>query len=188
MIYVSSSGGYGSAVSALICHKLKLPFEMVFADTTIEDEDLYRFLDDIEKVVGKKHIRLKDGRNPWDTYVDNSYIGNTRIAHCSQNLKTDMVKAYLEENADVDNDVLVLGLGLFEKDRLERAQKRWNPWKVTSLLIEHGVHPPHFGDWIKEYGLTPPRLYGMGFTHNNCGGFCCRAGQGQFANLLRLMP
>src|SRR5699024_8257521 len=30
--------------------------------------------------------------------------------------------------------------------------------------------------------------YKMGFAHNNCGGFCCRAGQGHFANLLKQMP
>lgn len=28
----------------------------------------------------------------------------------------------------------------------------------------------------------------MGFTHNNCGGFCCRAGQGHFARLLEKFP
>jgi hypothetical protein len=28
----------------------------------------------------------------------------------------------------------------------------------------------------------------MGFSHNNCGGFCVKAGQGHFALLLRQLP
>ena len=41
---------------------------------------------------------------------------------------------------------------------------------------------------MRAAGIEPPRLYAMGFSHNNCGGFCIKAGQGQFANLLRVMP
>ncbi len=37
-------------------------------------------------------------------------------------------------------------------------------------------------------GIAPPRLYAMGFPHNNCGGFCVKAGQAHFALLLRTMP
>ena len=40
----------------------------------------------------------------------------------------------------------------------------------------------------KRCGLKPPRLYEMGFSHNNCGGFCIKAGQAHFALLLRTMP
>jgi hypothetical protein len=31
-------------------------------------------------------------------------------------------------------------------------------------------------------------LYAAGFPHNNCGGFCVRAGQAQFRQLLQIMP
>jgi hypothetical protein len=41
---------------------------------------------------------------------------------------------------------------------------------------------------MEREGVTPPRLYGMGFHHNNCGGFCVKGGQAQFATLLREMP
>jgi len=43
-------------------------------------------------------------------------------------------------------------------------------------------------DEIRAAGITPPRLYGMGFPHNNCGGFCVKAGQAQFALLYRQFP
>ena len=42
--------------------------------------------------------------------------------------------------------------------------------------------------WAISEGLQPPRLYKMGFPHNNCGGFCVKAGQGQFKKLWDTMP
>jgi hypothetical protein len=41
---------------------------------------------------------------------------------------------------------------------------------------------------LKREGIAAPRLYAMGFPHNNCGGFCVKAGQAHFAHLLRMMP
>ncbi|HBT58901.1 MAG TPA: hypothetical protein DEA92_17490, partial [Pseudomonas sp.] len=76
----------------------------------IEDEDLYRFADEIAEAVGKPIIRVVDGRTPWDVYIDSRWIGNTRTAHCSTELKTKPVMAWLEENANPD-DPLVLGMG-----------------------------------------------------------------------------
>jgi hypothetical protein len=47
---------------------------------------------------------------------------------------------------------------------------------------------PELIEWAESEGLTPPRLYSLGFSHNNCGGGCVRAGQGQFKKLLEVMP
>jgi hypothetical protein len=43
-------------------------------------------------------------------------------------------------------------------------------------------------DELRAIGIEPPRLYKMGFPHNNCGGFCVKAGQAQFAQLLKQLP
>ena len=67
---ISFSGGMGSAVSALVAHEKGLEFNLIFADTLIEDEDLYRFNGDIARVTGKEIIHLKDGRTPWDVFQD----------------------------------------------------------------------------------------------------------------------
>ncbi|MGL5806817.1 MAG: hypothetical protein ACRC11_15490, partial [Xenococcaceae cyanobacterium] len=40
----------------------------------------------------------------------------------------------------------------------------------------------------KKEGLSPPRLYQLGFAHANCGAFCVKAGKAQFANLLKHFP
>lgn len=183
---ISFSGGMGSAVSALVAHEMGLEFNLIFADTLIEDEDLYRFNEDIARAVGKEIIHLKDGRTPWDVYIDKRWIGNTRTAHCSTALKTDQVKKWLDKNASPD-DPLILGMDYSEVDRLERAQKNWNR-PVRSLIIENKIYRPKFQWYLDKYKIQRPRLYDLGYMHNNCGGFCCKAGLVQFERLYRTNP
>lgn len=185
--YISFSGGIGSAVSAIIAMENNLDFELLFADTLIEDEDLYRFNDDIAKAVGKEIITLTDGRTPWDVYEDKKWIGNTRTAHCSNELKTKQVEKWLNENASGDY-CLVLGMDWSEIDRIERAKKRWRNTEVKSLLNEFKVFRHDYETYLSKYGIEKPRLYRYGFEHNNCGGFCCRAGLKQFERLNKVFP
>lgn len=184
---ISFSGGMGSAITALIAYEKELDFNLIFADTLIEDEDLYRFIREIAEAVSKEIIWLQDGRTPWDVYVDKRWIGNTRTAHCSEELKTKQVRTWLEENTN-QGDPLVLGMDITEQDRIDRAAKKWEPRPVISLLNEYRVGRHQHEEILKRYGIQRPRLYGMGFLHNNCGGFCCKAGQEQFARLYEFMP
>jgi len=41
---------------------------------------------------------------------------------------------------------------------------------------------------VKADGLRLPRLYAMGWPHNNCGGFCIKQGHAGFAMLYRELP
>lgn len=187
MLNISFSGGLGSAVSALIAHREGLPFRLLFADTLIEDEDLYRFNADVAAAVGQPIIRLADGRTPWGVFRDKRFIGNSRTAHCSQFLKTELVRSWLASHTHIGEE-LVLGMDWSEQDRIERAAINWAPRPVVSLLNAYKVGRPAYEKWLTDYGLRKPRLYDMGFPHNNCGGFCVRAGLKQFATLLEAMP
>ena len=184
---ISFSGGKGSAVTALLAHRNGLDFNLLFADTGIEDEDLHRFNADVARAVGREIIRLVDGRTPWDVYIDRKWIGNTRTAHCSTELKTKPVMAWLDANAAPD-DPLVLGMDWAEMDRIERAAEAWRPRPVVSLLNKYKVYRWQHDLILAEHGIKPPRLYAQGFLHNNCGGFCCKAGQSQFVRLLASNP
>jgi hypothetical protein len=164
--------------------------EFVFCDTLIEDVDLYRFLDDTEKVLGVSIIRLKDGRTPWDVFRDQRYIGNTRTAPCSKILKRDRFERHLIDSGYLRGAkalaTIVLGIDWTEEHRAKRAAVNWEPFPVWAPLCE----PPFLSkaeirQWLDVYGIQVPALYGRGFGHNNCRGFCVRAGQAQFANLLR---
>ena len=186
---ISFSGGIGSAVSFLLAYEHGLNFIGMFADTLIEDEDLYRFKDDIEAVTGHDIQTWHTNRTPWDAFIEAKFIGNSRTAHCSQYLKTDVIRSVITEIYMSDNPVLVLGMSIEEVERIERAKKHWEPIPVMSLLIKYRMNSRCSQEaLLAKYGLKLPRLYEYGFPHNNCGGFCCRGGQSQFATLLKHFP
>jgi len=186
---ISYSGGKGSAASVLIAYKIKLKFICLFADTLIEDEDLYRFNKDLENIINQPIIRISCEKTPWDVYIEKKFIGNSRTAHCSTVLKTDVVKKYIKENITDNNINLFLGMSYEENERLERAKKKWLPINIRSLLIENKINSnEQITNIIKKYNIKLPRLYDYGFPHNNCGGFCCKAGLSQFKTLLEVFP
>lgn len=190
MKYIMSySGGVGSFAAA---HRLKQlvdpsDIELVFCDTLIEDEDLYRFLDESAAKLNLPLRKLTDGRNPWEVFRDVKYQGNSRKAQCSRVLKRDQMAAYI--NSLPEKPILVLGIGHEEAHRLPRAQKNNPDVTVIAPLCD----PPYIGykdvlALVESFGIKLPRLYGMGFPHNNCGGFCVRAGLAQFALLKEKFP
>lgn len=178
---ISLSGGLASAASAILADRYGYDYEMYFADTLIEDEDLHRFNGEVSDYLGKPFHHLIDGRTPWQVFVDRKFMGNSRLAHCSEELKTFQVMAALKGS----DRQLVLGMYRDEEDRLFRAKQKWAPRKVRSLLMEKKWTPGKVENLFKEIGIRRPRLYDFGFPHNNCGGMCVRAGQAQFASLLK---
>lgn len=184
-LHISLSGGLASAANALLAHESGEPFVMWFADTTVEDDDLYRMVYDIECLNLAPLIRLKDGRDPWDVFVDVGYIGNSKTAPCSRILKTDLIEKSINIIYPI-TDPIIIG---FSYDEEERAIRRWAPRPVRSLIAEYRLSGAAVEELVcGKYGIKRPRLYDMGFPHNNCSGACPRAGQGQFARLLDLRP
>lgn len=188
---ISYSGGASSFVAAhLAIQKYgKENVELVFCDTLIEDEDLYRFVEEGAKALGVPLTVLKDGRDPWQVFRDKRYIGNSRTAHCSIVLKREQFEKYIKENFKPGECTIHFGFDFFEEGRFKRAQANWHPYQCEALLCG----PPYLGrqqiyQIIDDYDLELPRLYEKGFAHNNCGGFCVRAGQGHFALLLKEFP
>lgn len=170
---ISFSGGMGSAISALVAYEQGLDFNLIFADTLIEDEDLYRFNKDIANAVGKEIIALTDGRTPWDVYLDKRWIGNTRTAHCSTELKTKPVMRWLADNSK-ESDPLVLGMDWSEQDRIDRASVNWQPRPVVSLLNKFKITRPMFEPILRKYGIKRPRLYDQGMSITTVAGFAAK--------------
>lgn len=188
---VQLSGGAGSWAAArrLVDEHGAGQVRGLFADTLIEDADLYRFLDDIEVDLGIEVVRIAEGRTPWQVFHDERYLGNTRVDPCSKILKRQFLRAWCDEHLDPATDVVAIGVDWSEVHRFERAAPRWLPFTLIAPLCDR----PHLERdevlaSLAERGIAPPRLYGLGFPHNNCGGFCIKAGQAQFALLLRTMP
>lgn len=162
---------------------------LLFADVLAEDEDLYRFNRDVERNLGVPLTVVCDGRTPQQVGIDRKHLGNTRVANCSHLLKQVPCRTFLETNTDPAETVLYVGIGWWEQHRLPKITQAWEPWRVEAPLTE----PPYLDKiqqlaMARQHGIEPPRLYSMGFDHNNCGGACVKAGQGQWAHLLRLFP
>lgn len=162
-----------------------------------EDEDTYRFLEDAVANIGGKYIYLNEGRDIWEVFKDNRFLGNSRLAKCSHSLKQKPARAWLDANCDPATDFVYLGIDWTETHRLPAIERNYKPFTaIAPLAIPHYLSED--GDaywekdalikWAQEEGLKPPRLYSLGFSHNNCGGGCVRAGQAQFKKLLDVMP
>lgn len=162
---------------------------LLFTDTLIEDPSLYRFLEDTTKFLGVHLEWLADGRNPWEVFRDEKYMGNSRIAPCSKILKYRLARKWLLQRYSPTECVLYMGFDWTELHRVKIARKNWAPYKVQfPLCVSPYLTKETMLLELERDGIKQPALYEMGFAHNNCGGFCCRAGQGHFAHLLEKKP
>jgi len=162
---------------------------LLFTDTKTEDEDLYRFINQAAEAVGSELIVLTEGRDVWELFFDQKFIGNTRVDICSRILKRDLARDWINENCDPADTAIVLGIDWTEIHRYERAIPHWKPYTLNAPMVESPLmSKDEMIQWARDLGIEPPRLYAMGFPHNNCGGFCVKQGHKAFENLLRTMP
>ena len=188
---VSISGGSASAVAAdrVIERYGSENVTLWFADTLWEDEDLYRFLDDLESRWEKKIVRFTDGRTPLQVAEDRKLIPNSWAAPCSHLLKQVPFKDFLESQ---EKPVTVhLGLDWSEEHRHAKPKEIYEQIEGVSVdfpLMWDPIPYMSYNKTLTEWGIKPPRLYVLGFPHNNCGGRCVRQGMKEWLRLKEFMP
>jgi len=190
---VMFSGGVGSwAAAKRVAERHGTDrLTLVFTDTLIEDADLYRFLGEAAADVGGELVMLADGRTPWDVFRQTKFLGNTRVAKCSHLLKQDVANDWLEANCDPASTAVYVGIDWTEEHRFTRIRdlRAAQGWTYEAPLCERPlVVKEQLFDALRDSGIRPPRLYELGFAHNNCGGGCVKAGIGHFAHLYRVLP
>jgi hypothetical protein len=149
---------------------------------------------------------IADGRTPWQVFRDEKLIGNTRADPCSKILKRELGLRWLVDNCDPAETTLLFGIHWEEQERLEglawdnrlkakvlrgvRPRYRALGWsRVEAPMCDKPwVAAQSLRDAVTAEGMALPRLYTLGFAHNNCGGFCIKAGEGHFKNLLERLP
>ena len=188
---VMFSGGIGSwaAAKRVAAQHGTDNLTLLFTDTLMEDEDLYRFLEEAAENVGGELVRITEGRDPWQVFHDARFLGNTRVDPCSKILKRDMALAWVKEHCNPNDTTLYLGIDWTEIHRWERSKRFWAPYTVEAPMCDHPlVDKVDMLTALEVEGIAVPRLYSMGFPHNNCGGFCIKAGQAHFKHLLQELP
>lgn len=67
---------------------------LLFADTRMEDEDLYRFVNDSTAQLGAKVTVVSDGPTPWEVFFDKRFLGNSMRDPCSLYLKRNLLNKW----------------------------------------------------------------------------------------------
>jgi hypothetical protein len=189
---VSLSGGVASAVAAerAIQRYGRGNVTLWFADTSWEDEDLHRFIGNCMARWGGELVTYTDGRTPLQVAEDRTIIPNQRRAPCSVSLKTDPFRAFLRETSKPVT--VLLGLDWHEPHRLARpkAIHEATPGVTVDypLLWKPLEYRPYQQVVRDDWGITPPRLYELGFSHNNCGGRCVKQGIAEWLRLRKHFP
>ena len=158
---------------------------LFFTDTLMEDEDNYRFLDEIAVHLGAEFVRVDTGENPFDLFDRRGVLANDRIPVCSHELKLAQTKRYAQPG-----DTLWWGIDWEEQHRAGPIERNWSAAGIHSrfpLIEQLTLHQARF-DWLKAIGIEPPRMYALGFAHANCGGICVRGKLGHWAHLYRTWP
>ena len=185
---VSFSGGMGSFAEAKSCVDKygKENVTLLFADTLMEDEDLYRFKDECVAFLGCELVTLTNGKTPFEIFKQEKFMGNSMVDPCYKILKREPLIEWFNAKFAVDEAQMHLGIDYSESHRLEGVQKRMSPYVYRSTLAEEGkiIHK----DYSEQFGIKRPRLYDWKLGHNNCGGFCIKAGLGHYKALYEANP
>lgn len=185
---VSLSGGAGSWATGRRVVDTHGPDDvtLLIANTNWEADDWLPFVEACVADLGAQAVMLdNNGKNIWDVFREHRFLGNTRVDLCSRVLKREPLRTWLDAHCDPLDTVVYLGFDWTEEHRLERARPHWEPWTIDAPLCR----PPYWqkGEILADLdrrGMPRPSLYEAGFSHNNCGGACVKAGQAQWRKLL----
>lgn len=153
-----------------------------------EDEDTYRFIRETADKLGCQLVTLNEGRSIWQVFKDDRFLGNSRLANCSKFLKQRPSRDWLLANCTPEDTTVYVGISWDELHRLPAVE---NAYKAIGFTAKAPLcDPPYLDkqamiDACRADGIEPPRAYALGYPHNNCGGFCVRAGHAQFRLLLQ---
>ncbi|ERG66170.1 MULTISPECIES: phosphoadenosine phosphosulfate reductase family protein [Exiguobacterium] len=191
----------GGASSAYVAYHIVQKYGkensiLFFTDTLWEDMDNYRFMEEVADYIGLEITTSIDGRTPEEVFFDMRFLGNSRMAKCSEELKVRQTMIFLEELRDIHNlePILHFGIGPHEQHRAINLQNFYEhnpiePIETRFPMIEIFKEDMDAKTIIQnEWGIKLPRMYDLGFSHANCGGRCVRGGLGHYALLFKVWP
>jgi hypothetical protein len=160
-----------------------------FTDTKWEDEDNYRFINHVTLRLNAKLKYVAEGRTPPQVWFDRRMLIRKNIAKCSLVLKTEQTLKFIKTLDKSTEPILYFGIGYEEQHRAVNISYRYAPVECRFPLIDKPITKNGMlWKCQQEWGIKPPRMYELGFTHANCGGRCIKGGHGHFKNLLRVWP
>lgn len=191
---ISVGGGLSSTMELprrVLAVADKADCRFVMARLPNEDPDVWRLCDAVSADLGITIEYIGLNRDPWAIFHEEGMIGNSRVDPCSRRLKREVLAAWMAEHCDPADTTLYLGITAGEIERMIAIRANWTRagWRVAAPLADDlTITREYLMDACQaRYGFVP-RLYLMGFSHNNCGGACVKAGQAEWARLLWYLP
>lgn len=185
------SCGAASAVATKLAieenAKLANPLPLVVARCIVreEDTDNDRFAADCEKWFGVPIVNLineKYNGSIYEVFRLKSYISGVKGAPCTLHLKKDVRVAFQRPT-----DRHIFGYCAEELERWDDFLDS-NNIDAHSPLINRGLEHSDCLSIIERAGIELPRMYKLGFHHNNCIGCCKATGQGYWNKIRDVFP
>lgn len=156
-----------------------------------EDPDVWRLCDAVSTDLNIPINYIGLNLTPWDIFFKVRMMGSSRIDPCSKNLKRDVLDKWIRDNCDPADTVVHVGIQYHEIDRMIRIRAGYE-LRGYQVAADLSNDPTCTREWLmarcrERYGFVP-RLYEYGFSHNNCGGACVKAGLQEWARLLWYLP
>lgn len=164
---------------------------LLFADTLIEDPQLYEFNEWTSEYFGLPITRVSREITPWDLFRREGLIANSRLPICSVMLKREPLDEWFAANMTPKNslfgepDIRYVGLDWTEINRLNDLRASKPEWEWAAPMCEWAPllsKQQMLCDLEKLVGWLPD-AYKQGFPHFNCGKRCVRAGITHFVHL-----
>ncbi|XMB66263.1 hypothetical protein RI065_08150 [Mycoplasmatota bacterium zrk1] len=195
-IIMFSGGASSSYVAKWVVDKYgKDNCILFFTDTLWEHKDNYRFMEQCAQYLDMEWTRVVDGRTPEEVFFNMKFLGNARMAKCSEELKVRQTLIYIEDLRDEGYEpILYFGIGPHESHRADNLKRHYEHFPLEPVecrfpmidSISQEVKARYIIE--NEWGIELPKMYKLGFHHANCNGRCVRAGMHHYANLYLEMP
>jgi hypothetical protein len=193
LVNVSGGNGSGMALLRVIDRYGRENVSARLADTNSEHPDLYRFVDDLERVAGIKIERLNNGgRNIWDVFFAEMMFTNPKTGGClaSWHLKRLPLQGHAAWVGTPETVTIHVGFSIDEDDRIERLKKASDPWQFDfPLTWPKPMLRCDVEDELRRRGIKPCEIYDKGYPHSNCLKWnCILSGIGQWIGVLKDNP
>lgn len=210
---ISIGGGFSSTIELPLYiqkHLYKPGDRLVLFIAALagESPDLWKLVSECERLTGEPVTRVAWTKQPrwiyyhcqrnywinapewswsdiWDIFDNQGMMGNSLADPCSRILKRETIKAYITDHYPASNSTLYVGITGNEIDRILAIRANWTRagYRVEAPLCDVEQKGTSGQRCLSALGWTP-RLYLEQHSHNNCNGFCVKAGHEQMARLL----
>mgnify|MGYP001275745648 CR=1 FL=1 len=176
------SNGVTSAALAYLVTRRIPDAEVVLCDTmSSEHPDNRRFLNDVEKWIGKKITVIRSDRfSDVNQVIEKiKFMSSINGAPC-----TNYLKRLPRKDFQLPDDTHHFGFSVEEATRAARFEHNNPSLTVEWDLIDAGITKNECLDWLSSAGIGLPAMYALGYEHNNCIG-CVKSQSAGYWNKVR---